>query len=229
MGNATHIRQTNIQNGTVFQQPITSGIVTTPTNIVRVNQPQQTIQNQGHYVPQTVWTNNSQIQPQQQHHQQQFTLQKQPSFVLQNAPVKSGKIKYNLFLFISNQFNCFRTHATAHISRSNKSYYSTSGSSNSDIPTDFNNIFRISNKWFRIEMSNVSHNITSISWKASTRKITHGSILYSRTFGIYSFETKSMNNSLSSRTVQLIPNHSLNDCIHSINLNHIFHLFHFLK
>ncbi len=99
MGNTTQIRQANTQNGMVFQQPIMSGIMTTPTNIVRVNQPQQTIQNQGQFVPQTLWTNNSQTPPPQQ--QQSFTLQKQtqPSFVLQNATIKNGKIKFLRIFF----------------------------------------------------------------------------------------------------------------------------------
>jgi hypothetical protein len=104
MGNTTQIRQANTQNGMVFQQPIMSGIMTTPTNIVRVNQPQQTIQNHGQYVPQTLWTNNSQTPPpqqQQQQQQQSFTLQKQtqPSFVLQNATIKNGKIKFLRIFF----------------------------------------------------------------------------------------------------------------------------------
>lgn len=101
MGNTTHFRQATAPNGTIYQQPVTSGIVTTPTNIVRVNptqtiQSQQTIQNQtGQFVPQTVWANTISQAPQ---HQQQFTLQKptQPSSVLQYATIKNGK---NLFLF----------------------------------------------------------------------------------------------------------------------------------
>ncbi|CAF2899112.1 unnamed protein product [Rotaria sp. Silwood2] len=78
MGNTTqNIRQTNIQNGTILQQPMTNGIMTTPTSIVRVNQPQTmqhqtTALNQGQFVPQTLWTNSIQQIP---HHQ--FTLQKQ--------------------------------------------------------------------------------------------------------------------------------------------------------
>ena len=101
MGNATqYIRQASTQNGTILQQPITSGIMTTPsTSIVRVNQPQtiqhqqQSGQNQGQYVQQTVWSNNLSQNPQQQ--QQQFTLQKQtqPSSVLQYATIKNGKKK----------------------------------------------------------------------------------------------------------------------------------------
>jgi len=88
MGNAMqHIRQTNTQNGTILQQPVTSGIMTTPTSIVRVNQPQSTQQQQGQFIPQTLWTNNLS--------QHQFTLQKQtqPSSVLQYATVKNGKRK----------------------------------------------------------------------------------------------------------------------------------------
>ena len=77
--------------------------MTTPTNIVRVNQPHtfqqqqqqhQTMQNQGQFVPQTIWTHNlSQTSQQQQQHQQHFTLQKQtpPNSVLQYATVKNGK------------------------------------------------------------------------------------------------------------------------------------------
>ncbi|CAF3339479.1 unnamed protein product [Rotaria sp. Silwood1] len=96
MGNTTqNIRQTNIQNGTIFQQPMSSGIMTTPTSIVRVNQP-QTIQqqsttlNHGQFVPQTLWTNNIQQTP-----QHQFTLQKQPQQQLsgvQYAPVKNEPV-----------------------------------------------------------------------------------------------------------------------------------------
>jgi len=76
--------------------------MTTPTSIVRVNQPQtiqqqQIIQNQGQFVPQTLWTNNTPQSP-----QQQFTLQKQtqPSAVLQYATVKNGKRKF-FFLFVT--------------------------------------------------------------------------------------------------------------------------------
>jgi hypothetical protein len=149
MGNTTQIRQTNMQNGTIFQQPITSGIMTTPTNIVRVNQPQtiqqqQTIQNQGQFVPQTLWTNNISQTPQQQ---QQFTLQKQTqqSPVFQYATVKNGKNR-KIFFFFLNRFDSFRTNATTIIGHSNESYYTSSCSSNSDTPTDNNNIYRISNK-----------------------------------------------------------------------------------
>ena len=93
MGN--NIRQTNIQNGTILQQQMPSGIMTTPTSIVRVKQPQtiqqqqQTMQNQGQYLQQTLWTNNN--NPQSPQHQ--FTLQKQnqPSSVLQYATIKNGR------------------------------------------------------------------------------------------------------------------------------------------
>ena len=95
IGNPTQIRQTT-PNGTIFQQPVTSGIMTTPTNIVRVNptqtiQSQQTMHNQtGQFVPQTIWTNNISQTSQQQ---QQFTIQKptQSSSVLQYATIKNGK------------------------------------------------------------------------------------------------------------------------------------------
>jgi len=105
MGNTTqHIRQASTQNGTIFQQPVTSGIMTTPTSIVRVNQPQntqQTIQNHGQFVPQTLWTNNIPQSP-----QNQFTLQKQtqPSSVLQYATIKNGKRN---FFFIDFFFDLF--------------------------------------------------------------------------------------------------------------------------
>lgn len=75
--------------------------MTTPsTSIVRVNQP-QTIQNQGQFVPQTLWTNNLTQNPQQQ---QQFTLQKQTqqSSVLQYTSIKNGfknKRTQKLYLF----------------------------------------------------------------------------------------------------------------------------------
>jgi hypothetical protein len=92
MGNTTqNIRYTNTQNGTILQQPMNSGIMTAPTSIVRVNQPQtmqhQQQQQQGQYIPQQVWTNNMPQSP-----QQQFTLQKQPqqSSVFQYATVKNG-------------------------------------------------------------------------------------------------------------------------------------------
>ncbi|CAF0799115.1 unnamed protein product [Rotaria sordida] len=96
MGNTTqNIRQTNIQNGTtILQQPMTSGIMTTPTSIVRVNQPQtlqqsSTALNQGQFVPQTFWTNNIQHTP-----QHQFTLQKQTqqSSGLQYTTVKNEPV-----------------------------------------------------------------------------------------------------------------------------------------
>ncbi len=95
-----HIRQTNTQNGTILQQPVTSGIMTTPTSIVRVNQPQSTQQQQGQFIPQTLWTNN--LSP------HQFTLQKQtqPSSVLQYATVKNGKRKC-FFFWINNFFFVF--------------------------------------------------------------------------------------------------------------------------
>jgi hypothetical protein len=101
MGN--NIRQTNIQNGTILQQHMPSGIMTTPTSIVRVNQPQtiqqqqqHTMQNQGQYLQQTLWTNNNPQSP-----QHQFTLQKQtqPSSVLQYATIKNGRRRSFLFLF----------------------------------------------------------------------------------------------------------------------------------
>lgn len=92
-GNSTpFLRQTSTQNGTIIQQPVTSGIMTTPsTSIVRVNQPQQTVQNQGHFVPQTLWANNPSQSP-----QQQFTLQKttQPTSVLQYAAIKNGSVEF---------------------------------------------------------------------------------------------------------------------------------------
>jgi hypothetical protein len=111
MGNTTqHIRQASTQNGTIFQQPVTSGIMTTPTSIVRVNQPQniqQTIQNHGQFVPQTLWTNNIPQSP-----QNQFTLQKQtqPSSVLQYATIKNGK--RNFFLSVFSLIYLFRTDCT---------------------------------------------------------------------------------------------------------------------
>jgi hypothetical protein len=107
MGN--NIRQTNIQNGTILQQPMTSGMMTTPTSIVRVNQPhaiqqQQITQNQGQYVPQTLWTNNNNPQSPQHH----FTVQKQtqPSSVLQYATVKSGTKEF-LFFWNKTIFSIF--------------------------------------------------------------------------------------------------------------------------
>ncbi|CAF0787250.1 unnamed protein product [Adineta steineri] len=85
-----NIRQTNTQNGTILQQQMNSGMMTTPTNIVRVNQPQtmqhqqQQQQQHGQFVQQTVWTSNN-------NPQHQFTLQKQSqqSSVFQYATVKN--------------------------------------------------------------------------------------------------------------------------------------------
>ncbi|CAF0944184.1 unnamed protein product [Adineta ricciae] len=89
MGNITqNIRPTPSQNGTILSQPMTSGIMTTPTNFVRVNQsqPMQTQQQQGQFTTQTVWTNNL-----SQSSQPQFTIQKQPQqpSVLQYTTVKT--------------------------------------------------------------------------------------------------------------------------------------------
>jgi hypothetical protein len=99
MGNTTqNIRQTNTQNGTILQQPMNSGFTTTPTSIVRVNQPQtMQQQQQGQFLPQTVWTNNTP--------QQQFTLHKQPqqSPVFQYTTVKNG-MRNLLFFLINNSF-----------------------------------------------------------------------------------------------------------------------------
>lgn len=95
MTNTTqNIRQTNLQNGTILQQPTTSGIMTTPTSIVRVNQPQSTTINHGQFLPQTVWTNNNTSQSSQP----QFTIQKQPQqqSTIQYATVKNGKIRIYL-------------------------------------------------------------------------------------------------------------------------------------
>ena len=92
MGNITqNLRPTPSQNGTILSQPMTSGIMTAPTNFVRVNQsqPMQTQQQQGQFTAQTVWTNNL-----SQSSQPQFTIQKQaqqPS-VLQYTTVKTGMI-----------------------------------------------------------------------------------------------------------------------------------------
>ncbi|UJR28048.1 hypothetical protein I4U23_009304 [Adineta vaga] len=89
MGNTTqNIRPTSTQNGTILQPQMTSGIMTTPTNFVRVNQSQPMQSQHGQYTTQTVWTNNL-----SQSSHQQFTIQKQPqqqqSSVLQYATVKS--------------------------------------------------------------------------------------------------------------------------------------------
>ena len=86
MGNSIpNIRQTNIQNGTNLQRPITSGLMTAPTSIVRLNQP-QTTQNQAQFVSQTLWTNNT-----SQSTQQSFNVQKP----IQTS-VKNGKKKLNI-------------------------------------------------------------------------------------------------------------------------------------
>ncbi|CAF2134598.1 unnamed protein product [Rotaria magnacalcarata] len=92
--NNQNMRQTSLQNGTILQQPMTSGLMTTPTSIVRVNQPQNMQQHphtisQGQYVPQTIWTNNI-SQTSQQQQQQQFTLQKQTH---QQATVQYTTVK----------------------------------------------------------------------------------------------------------------------------------------
>jgi hypothetical protein len=120
MGNTTqHIRQSNTQNGTIIQQqqqqPMTSGMMTTPTSIVRVNQPQsmqqqqhQITHNQGQFAPQTLWTNN--ISPTAQH---QFTLQKQTqqSPIVQYATVKNG-MRNTFFVFKNFVYLLFRTICT---------------------------------------------------------------------------------------------------------------------
>ncbi|CAF0931563.1 unnamed protein product [Adineta steineri] len=67
IGNTTqNIRQTNIQNGSfIQQQQLSSGTITTPTSIVRLNQPLQT---QNQYQPHTVWTSNTtQLSPKVQY------------------------------------------------------------------------------------------------------------------------------------------------------------------
>ena len=96
LGNVTqNLRQTNMPNGSpILQQQMNSGIMTTPTSIVRVNQPQnmqQThhiAQNQGQFQSQTLWTN---AMPQSPQHQ--FTLQKAPqqSPIVHYATVKNGQ------------------------------------------------------------------------------------------------------------------------------------------
>lgn len=57
----------NTQNGTFIQQqqPLNSGTITTPTSIVRLNQP---ISTQNQFTPQNRWTNNiSQSSPKLQY------------------------------------------------------------------------------------------------------------------------------------------------------------------
>ncbi len=112
MGNPIqNIRQPSTQNGTILHQPVTSGIMTTPTSIVRVNQPQNTQQhqNQGQFVPQTLWTNNI-----PQTSQPQFTLQRQTqqSPVFQYTTIKNGKkniFLINIVFFSYISFILFRT------------------------------------------------------------------------------------------------------------------------
>lgn len=53
-----NIRPTGTSNGTFIHQP-QQGTITTPTNIVRLNQP---IQTQNQFTSQTIWTNNSPTQ-----------------------------------------------------------------------------------------------------------------------------------------------------------------------
>jgi hypothetical protein len=95
MNNPTQsIRQAVTQNGTIVHQPMSSGIMTTPTSFVRFNQPQNIqqshhiTQNQGQYTPQTVWTNTM-----QQTSHPQFTLHKpsQQSPIVHYATVKNGE------------------------------------------------------------------------------------------------------------------------------------------
>lgn len=64
-----NFRQVNTQNGTFIQQQQqqthSSGTITTPTSIVRLNQPLST---QNQFSPQTVWTNNAtQLSPKVQY------------------------------------------------------------------------------------------------------------------------------------------------------------------
>ncbi|CAF2034239.1 unnamed protein product [Rotaria magnacalcarata] len=85
IGNAAqNIRQTNTQNGTYIhhqqqQQSMSSGTITTPTNIVRLNQTSLT---QNQFGSQTIWTNNpSQSSPKIQY---SMPIQKEiPSPVIQ--------------------------------------------------------------------------------------------------------------------------------------------------
>ncbi|CAF2412178.1 unnamed protein product [Rotaria sp. Silwood2] len=59
IGNTTqNMRHTNTQNGTFIQQhqSMSSGTITTPTSIVRLNTP---ISTQNQFTPQTLWTNNT--------------------------------------------------------------------------------------------------------------------------------------------------------------------------
>jgi len=104
--------------------------MTTPsTSIVRLNHPQQ---NQGHFVTQSMWTNNV---PQNSQAQQQFTVQKttQPTSVLQYTTVKNGSTMKHLHfskLFIVFFFFRRTWNANAIISYSNQGYNSA------DCPAD---------------------------------------------------------------------------------------------
>ena len=92
--NAQNLRQQTTQNGTILQQQMSNGMMTTPTSIVRVNQPQtmQQIQqmttNQGQLTQQTLWASSTPQSP-----QPQFTLQRtnQQSPIFQYATIKNGE------------------------------------------------------------------------------------------------------------------------------------------
>ena len=74
------------------------------------------------------------------------------------------------------------TAATADFNITSESCHSTRCSSNRRSATE-HSLYRISDQWFCIEMSDVSHYVTSTRWKASTREITHGSIVHPRALG----------------------------------------------
>ncbi|CAF0978456.1 unnamed protein product [Rotaria sp. Silwood1] len=93
IGNTTqNIRHSNTQNGTFIQQhpqSISSGTITTPTSIVRLNTP---ISTQNQFSPQTLWTNNTtQSSPKLQY---ASTLQREPSspIIQQQSSILPTKI-----------------------------------------------------------------------------------------------------------------------------------------
>ena len=101
-----NVRQANTSNGPILQQHMNGGLMTNPTSIVRVNQPQtmsQThhiAQNPGQFQGQTAWTNS--VSPSSQ---PQFTLQKAPQGtpILQYTTVKNGESKRKtLFVHLSS-------------------------------------------------------------------------------------------------------------------------------
>ena len=103
-----------------------------------------------------------------------------------------------------------------------KSCHTTCDSANSCCTTT-NHLYRISNQWFRFEMSNIFDYTASSSWETSARETADGSNVHSRTFGkdFFPLVESSFNDwFVAFRTDRSIPNRLLNDSIRCTNLNH---------